>query len=222
MTQQMKQLYEFGPFRIDPPERLLISQGHSIAVTPKAFDVLVILIQRSGRLVEKSQLMEAVWGDSFVEEGNLVVAISTLRKALGDDLGKERRYIQTVAKRGYRFVGEVREVADPEIQASSLQAVEIAVAAPDPAARIVTPTRPSTPQIVPRLSHGHFALILKPIGAALAALALAALVVHPPFHRPNTAEVAVDRKEQARVLEDKIGEATDASLSPLLSNRAKM
>lgn len=69
MSQQMKYLYEFGPFRIDPPERLLVSHGHSIAVTPKAFDVLVILIQRSGHLVEKSQLMEAVWGDSFVEEG---------------------------------------------------------------------------------------------------------------------------------------------------------
>ena len=129
MTRQMKHLYEFGPFRIDPPERLLTSQGHSIAVTPKAFDVLVLLIQRSGHLVEKSQLMEAVWGDSFVEEGNLAVAISTLRKALGDDLGKERRYIQTVAKRGYRFVGDVREVAGPEIQSSSPQTIEIAVAA---------------------------------------------------------------------------------------------
>jgi DNA-binding winged helix-turn-helix (wHTH) protein/Flp pilus assembly protein TadD len=222
MTQQMNHLYEFGPFRIDPPERLLTSQGHSIAVTPKAFDVLVILIQRSGRLVEKSQLMEAVWGGSFVEEGNLAVAISTLRKALGDDLGKERRYIQTIAKRGYRFVGDVREVADPEIQSSSPQAVEIAVAAPDPAAQIVTPTRPTSPQIVSRLSQGQFPLVLRIIGAALAALALAALVVHPRFHGPNTAEVAVDRREQVLVRKDKIGEATDQSLSPLLSNRAKM
>jgi DNA-binding winged helix-turn-helix (wHTH) protein/Flp pilus assembly protein TadD len=222
MTRQLRHLYEFGPFRIDPPERLLTSQGHSIAVTPKAFDVLVILIQRSGRLVEKSQLMEAVWGDSFVEEGNLAVAISTLRKALGDDLGKERRYIQTIAKRGYRFVGDVREVADPEIQSSSPQAVEIAVAAPDPAAQIVTPTRPTSPQIVSRLSQGQFPLILRIIGAALAALALAALVVHLRFHGPNTAEVAVDRREQVLVRKDKIGEATDQSLSPLLSNRAKV
>jgi DNA-binding winged helix-turn-helix (wHTH) protein len=62
------------------------------------------VIQRSGRLVEKPQLMETVWGDSFVEGGSLAVTISILRKALGDDLGKERRYIQIVAKRGYRFV----------------------------------------------------------------------------------------------------------------------
>jgi DNA-binding winged helix-turn-helix (wHTH) protein/lipoprotein NlpI len=222
MTQQMKHLYEFGPFRIDPPERLLTSQGHSIAVTPKAFDVLVILIQRSGHLVEKSQLMEAVWGDSFVEEGNLAVAISTLRKALGDDLGKERRYIQTVSKRGYRFVGDVREVADPETQSSSPQAVEIKVAAPDPAAQIVTPASPTTPQIFSRLSRGQFPLILKLTGAALAALALAALVVHFRYHKPNAAEVAVDKKQQVPALKDKTGEATDPSLSPLLSNRTKM
>jgi len=220
MKQQMNHLYEFGPFRIDPPERLLTSQGHSIAVTPKAFDVLVILIQRSGRLVEKSQLMEAVWGDSFVEEGNLAVAISTLRKALGDDLGKERRYIQTVAKRGYRFVGDVREVADPEIQSSSSQAIEIAVAAPEPAAQIVTPTRPTSNRIFYRLSHGRFPLTLKIIGAALAALALAALVVRPRLHWPNTAEV--DKKQQVLVPKDRLGEAIDPSLSPLLSNRAKV
>lgn len=222
MTQQMKHLYEFGPFRIDPPERLLVFQGQSIAITPKAFDVLVFLIQRSGHLVEKSQLMEAIWGDSFVEVGNLAVAISTLRKALGDDLGKERRYIQTVAKRGYRFVGDVREVVEPEMQSLSPQAVESAVAAPDPAAQIVTPTRPTTPQIVSRLSHGQFPLVLKLIGAALVALALAALFVHPRFHRPNTGQVAVDRKGQMLALANKIGAATDASVSPLLSNRAKM
>jgi DNA-binding winged helix-turn-helix (wHTH) protein/Flp pilus assembly protein TadD len=217
MTEQIKHLYEFGPFRIDPPERLLTSQGHSVAITPRAFDVLVILIQRSGHLVEKSQLMEAVWGDSFVEEGNLAVAISTLRKALGDDLGKERRYIQTVAKRGYRFVGDVREVADPEIQSSSPQGAET-VAAQDPAAQIVTPPGPATPQSVSHPSHGRFSLALKLAGAALAALALVALIVHPHFHEPNSAEAAIDKSKQSPVPET----ATDPSLSPLLSNRAKM
>ena len=223
MTQQMNHLYEFGPFRIDPPERLLTSQGHSIAVTPKAFDVLVILIQRSGRLVEKSQLMEAVWGDSFVEEGNLAVAISTLRKALGDDLGERAEvYPNRRYERGYRFVGDVREVADPEIQPSSPQAVEIAGTPPERAAQIVPPTRPTTSQIVYRLSHGQYSLTLKLTGAALAALALAALVVHYRTHWPKTAAVAVDRKQQVLGLKDKFGEATDPTLSPLLSNRAKM
>lgn len=219
----MKQLYEFGPFRIDPPERLLTSQGHSIAVTPKAFDVLVILIERSGRLVEKSQLMEAVWGDSFVEEGNLAVTISTLRKVLGDDLGKERRYIQTVSKRGYRFVCDVREVViEPEIQSSSPGPAEVAVAAPAPAPQIATPTRTTIPQIVSRLSHARFPFFLKLSGAALAVLALAALVALPRFHRPNTVEVAVDQKGQTSVPQNRIWEATDASLSPLLSNRTKI
>jgi DNA-binding winged helix-turn-helix (wHTH) protein/Flp pilus assembly protein TadD len=118
MEQQIKELYEFGPFRLDAPERLLICEGHSIAVTPRAFDVLVILIRSNGHIVEKSQLMKEVWGNCFVEEGNLAVAISALRKALGDDAGKDRKYIQTVAKHGYRFVGQVRELVDVEVKTS--------------------------------------------------------------------------------------------------------
>jgi DNA-binding winged helix-turn-helix (wHTH) protein/Flp pilus assembly protein TadD len=110
MALQLEQLYEFGPFRVDPTECLLTRLGHPVPITPKAFDILLVLIHRSGHLIEKSELFEAVWGDSFVEEGNLTVAISTLRKALGDDDRREHKYIQTVAKRGYRFVGEVRKV----------------------------------------------------------------------------------------------------------------
>lgn len=113
MKQAVQHLYEFGPFRIDPAERLLMRSGDSIPLTAKAFDTLLILVQRSGHLVEKSELISAVWTNSFVEEGNLTVVICTLRKALGDD-NSERKYIQTVAKRGYRFVGEVREIVEPE------------------------------------------------------------------------------------------------------------
>jgi DNA-binding winged helix-turn-helix (wHTH) protein/TolB-like protein/Tfp pilus assembly protein PilF len=113
MKQAVQHLYEFGPFRIDPTERLLMRSGESIPLTAKAFDTLLILVQRSGHLVEKSELISAVWTDSFVEEGNLTVVVCTLRKALGDD-NSERKYIQTVAKRGYRFVGEVREIVESE------------------------------------------------------------------------------------------------------------
>jgi DNA-binding winged helix-turn-helix (wHTH) protein/TolB-like protein/Flp pilus assembly protein TadD len=109
----VQHLYEFGPFRVDPTERLLQRSGETVPLTAKAFDTLLILIQRSGHLVEKSELISAVWANSFVEEGNLTVVICTLRKALGDDQS-ERKYIQTVAKRGYRFVGEVREIAEAE------------------------------------------------------------------------------------------------------------
>jgi DNA-binding winged helix-turn-helix (wHTH) protein/Flp pilus assembly protein TadD len=110
VTDHSTHSYQFGPFWIRPAERLLLQEGVELSVTPKAFDVLVLLIQRNGHLVEKSEIMSIVWRNSFVEEGNLAVAISALRKVLGDNTGgKDHKYIQTVAKRGYRFVGEIRE-----------------------------------------------------------------------------------------------------------------
>ena len=108
-SEQPRPLYEFGPFRVDPAERLLLRGSLPVSVTTKAFDTLLFLVQRHNHLVEKSELLQAVWTDSFVEESNLAVTISMLRKALGDE-GAERKYIQTVAKRGYRFIGDVREV----------------------------------------------------------------------------------------------------------------
>jgi len=113
MTKQARRLYEFGPFRIDSAERLFLREGRPVHITAKAFNTLLVLIDRRGHLVEKSDLMRAVWEDRFVEEGNLAVTISSLRKALGDD-GGEQKYIQTVPKLGYRFVGEAREVLERE------------------------------------------------------------------------------------------------------------
>jgi DNA-binding winged helix-turn-helix (wHTH) protein/TolB-like protein/Flp pilus assembly protein TadD len=101
--------FEFGPFRLEPVERLLLRNGEAVQVTAKAFDTLLFLVSRRGHLVEKSELMVAVWEGACVEEGNICVAVWMLRKALGDE-GKHHNYIQTVARHGYRFVGEVREV----------------------------------------------------------------------------------------------------------------
>jgi len=113
MGPSVKQLYEFGPFQLDPPERLLLCDGHPVPMTPKAFDLLVFLVERGGHLVEKDELLKAVWQGSIVEEGNLSVTVSFLRKALNDDRGLHR-YIETVSKRGYRFVADVRQVGEPE------------------------------------------------------------------------------------------------------------
>jgi DNA-binding winged helix-turn-helix (wHTH) protein/Flp pilus assembly protein TadD len=113
MTKQGRHLYEFGRFRVDPVERLLLREGRPIHLTPKAFETLLMLVRSSGHLIEKSELLSTVWAHSFVEEGNLAVTISTLRKALGDD-GKEDKYIETVTRLGYRFVVGVREVVEPE------------------------------------------------------------------------------------------------------------
>jgi len=107
MASPANTLYEFGPFQLDPPERLLVCDGKPISLSPKAFDLLLALVDRSGHLVEKDELLKLVWPGSFVEEGNLAVTISLVRKALNDDRG-QHKYIETVSKRGYRFVAEVK------------------------------------------------------------------------------------------------------------------
>ncbi len=101
-------IYEFGPFRLDPAERLLTGDGQSVTLSPKAFDLLFTLVRNAGRMVEKDELMRKVWPDTFVEENNLTVNISALRKALAKAFS-DQDYIQTVPRRGYRFAVAVRQ-----------------------------------------------------------------------------------------------------------------
>ena len=109
MEKNLKPLYEFGPFRLDPEERLLLRDGEGVPLTPKAFDLLLVLVEQPGRLLEKDVLMKAVWPDSFVEENNLADNISRLRKALGEG-ENGTKFIETIPRRGYRFVAVVREL----------------------------------------------------------------------------------------------------------------
>ncbi len=111
MGRETKHFYEFDAFRLDPAERQLLRDGTPVALTPKVFETLVVLVERSGHLVEKEELMKLVWADAFVEQANLARSIHTLRKALGEE-HNGHQYIETVPKRGYRFVAEVREVAN--------------------------------------------------------------------------------------------------------------
>ena len=106
---QTGHLYKFGCFQLDPSEHLLLRDGQTVALTPKTFDLLVFLVSHRGRLVTKDQILEAVWPESFVEEANLTVSVSALRKALGERPG-EKHYIDTVPKKGYRFTARVTEV----------------------------------------------------------------------------------------------------------------
>jgi TolB-like protein/Flp pilus assembly protein TadD len=108
MTNPARHLYEFGPFRLDPAERILLRAGQPVPLTLKAFDLLLALVENSGHIVEKEALLKAVWPDSFVEEGVLSVNVFKLRKALGENEGL--KFIETVPKRGYRFVAEVKTV----------------------------------------------------------------------------------------------------------------
>jgi len=115
MAQAAKHLYEFGPFRMDPCEGLLLRDDQPIPLAPKAFEALLLLVESSGHLIEKEVLMQKLWPDSFVEEANVSKYIFTLRQALSD--GEEgQKYIETVPKRGYRFVAPVQKLAAESVE----------------------------------------------------------------------------------------------------------
>ncbi len=111
MRQQIKHLYEFGPYRIDPGKRLLLRGDETVPLPGKVFDILLVLVQQGQEVVSKDDLMKTVWPDSFVEESNLSQNIFLLRKALGET-AQDHRYIVTVPGRGYRFAEKVREIVD--------------------------------------------------------------------------------------------------------------
>src|SRR4051812_24717703 len=106
MAQLNSSIYKFENFRLDSGRRLLFKDEETIALPPKAFEILRFLIESGGRIVGKDELMRAVWHDSFVEDNNLTVNMTLIRKALGERRG-ENKYIATVPGRGYRFVAEV-------------------------------------------------------------------------------------------------------------------
>jgi Tol biopolymer transport system component/DNA-binding winged helix-turn-helix (wHTH) protein len=108
MSHQPKHIYEFGPYQLDAAERLLKREGETVPLQPKVFDLLLVLVEHHGHLLEKDELMKRVWPDAIVEEANLVNNISILRKTLSES---GERFIETAPKRGYRFVAGVRKIA---------------------------------------------------------------------------------------------------------------
>lgn len=112
-----KRLYGFGPYRLDGVERVLLRDGQPVILPPKDLETLLALVERAGHIVEKEELLEKVWPGVFVEEGNLARRIFNLRQVLGDS-EDERKYIETIPRRGYRFIAALREVtesATPEL-----------------------------------------------------------------------------------------------------------
>ncbi len=112
MNRRALHYYEFGPFRLNVTEHLLQRGDELVPLTPKVIDTLRVLVENTGHVVEKSALMQELWPDSFVEESSLTQNISLLRRALNEGNG-ESQYIETIPKRGYRFVADVREVGEP-------------------------------------------------------------------------------------------------------------
>jgi len=123
-----KQFYEFGPFRLDPDKELLVRGSESVPLTPKTFQILLVLMRHSKEVVSKDDLMKTVWPDTFVEEANLSRNIFLLRKALGET-PQDRQYIITVPGRGYRFAEDVQLVPEQELSivAASHSRVEVQV-----------------------------------------------------------------------------------------------
>jgi eukaryotic-like serine/threonine-protein kinase len=130
MTPETNHLYQFGPFTLDAEKRLLVGDEKVVALTPRAFDILLALVQNRGSVLEKDELMKLVWPDSFVEEANLSVNISALRKALGEK-PNEHRYIVTIPGRGYRFVAVTREVKNTDNRLAPAEHANVGAAALD-------------------------------------------------------------------------------------------
>ncbi len=123
MSRKIGLLYEFAGFRLDVAQRLLIRQGQPVALTPKAFDTLLLLVENRTRVLEKDELMKTLWPESFVEEGNLSQNISVLRKILGDDRNGAS-FIQTIPRRGYKFVAPVKRIDAAEGSSQSSLAAD--------------------------------------------------------------------------------------------------
>ena len=182
----MTNLYHFGQFALDPSRRTLSRAGSSISLTPRAFDVLLFLAQNPNRLVTKEELLQAVWGDAFVEEGNLTQYISHLRKALDND-SEDTRLIVTIARKGYQFTSRVTVVPEePDItKPAALRALATETSESDaPAARF-----PTTEKVIesasPRLRlRKWFAT------AALLAVIAAAFWLYWSHHRRVTLSAA--------------------------------
>jgi DNA-binding winged helix-turn-helix (wHTH) protein/TolB-like protein/Tfp pilus assembly protein PilF len=124
MSQQDSHSYEFGRFRLKTEERVLLREGELVPLTPKVFDILVTLVENGGQVVAKDDLMKRVWPNTFVEEGNLTQNISLLRKALGESPGGVQ-FIETVPRRGYRFVADTSQTWGEKPHEPTTQPVSI-------------------------------------------------------------------------------------------------
>jgi DNA-binding winged helix-turn-helix (wHTH) protein/TolB-like protein/Flp pilus assembly protein TadD len=177
MGLQTPHVYEFGPFRLDASERLLTRDGRLVALTPKVFDTLLALVERGGHLVGKEELMRRLWPDSFVEESSLSQNIFLLRKALGEATSSQQ-YIETVPKRGYRFVADVREVrgSDAEIVSRQRPDTPIPIEGAEPsqaagAAAAAEGATPSAPSLTGKRQLRPYALLACVAVVAVAGLA---------------------------------------------------
>jgi DNA-binding winged helix-turn-helix (wHTH) protein/TolB-like protein/Tfp pilus assembly protein PilF len=163
-------VYGFGPYVLDRPRRLLMRDGSAVALTPKAFDLLTVLVENEGRLVSKETLMRSLWPDTVVEESNLTFQVSSLRKALGGD-----RYVVTVPGRGYQFTGAVERIAETPITETMVEQEER-----------TTITVSDERRTIPWLAIGVAAAL-----AVAVVLVTVLLIRRPPPAEPGVRSIAV-------------------------------
>jgi eukaryotic-like serine/threonine-protein kinase len=182
MTTGPKVLYEFGPFRVDPEKQVLLRENQPVPITPKTFETLLILVRNSREVLSKDDLMKELWPDSFVEEANLSQNIFMLRKALGDT-PEDRRYIVTLPGKGYRFVAEVRTVAQQgeDVVIARRSRAEMVVEQTDNAPAMPLPALPAKSERRWKWSHSV---------AIIAAIVLFAVGAVFFFHRHKPAPLS--------------------------------
>ena len=178
MDTDQRVLYEFGPFRVDPEKQVLLRDNEPVAITPKTFETLMILVRHRREVVSKDDLMKALWPDCFVEEANLSQNIFMLRKALGDT-PEDRRYIVTQPGKGYRFVAEVRTVAQDgeDVIVTSRTRTQMVMEHSGAASSVALPVLPAAN--IRRFKRKYAVAA----GVFLVVLALA-MVVYVQRHRP--------------------------------------
>src|SRR5215213_7113487 len=138
MSSNNGHILQFKDFTIDTDQRVLLREGLPVALAPKVFETLLALVENHGRIVLKEELMKRLWPDTFVEEANLTVNIQQLRKSLGDN-ARSPIYIQTIARRGYRFIAAVGPVSSDNSEVQNTEFPVAAVPALDLRKHVSTP-----------------------------------------------------------------------------------
>ena len=199
MSLATNSFYDFGDFRLDLAEKVLLRDGKFIPVTPKVFETLCVLVESAGKTVGKDELMRRIWQDRFVEESNLTFNIGMLRKALGDDAAKPT-FIETVPRRGYRFIAEVRRAAEADAETRRRGDTERKISLPTDSSSAFLPVAAS-PR--PRVSAS---------GGAVVALA--------DWHKENRSEAAEQISPTAATLESLEQNAAPKSIPAKLNGES--
>lgn len=201
----MNPLYHFGPYSLDPRRRTFSWQGVPVPLTPKAFDLLLFFVQNPNRVITKDELLKAIWGDSFVEEGNLTQNVFLLRKALGQKL-EDSGLIVTIPRKGYQFGAEVTVVSQTP-QPSEMPAGQDAATAVSPAVSKETERpsgedkAPSSPPVAKPIAAGSNAKLRSLPAALLSATAVILVVAGYLFwERVHTAPAALPKRTMLAVL----------------------